>query len=750
MPFDFIWRGSTGVWSASLTAAAGNHFGDKYNFSAPGNWIAREMGTNLPYLPTDRIPRAFADKFPTGGTFLAKDRVYIGSGITEALSPCLYGGWVTVAEAGTCGSCGALLRYSGEWGYWGVTAGSSGTSIYEQPIIDALFPGVAGSGVFLNRPTGYSNLALHSIFVRPDNYAFPYLGGGITGDILKWCRYNDGVSSDYQYTSCTSRKPHEPLKLMVQLLEITCSDQTYYANAISFNDSTLAVKDALNTLKTLVIPNTLDEDGTPELHTHRTKKKIDLVLRTTGGLSGPAQWVYPGGSPGTVQNASTIGSSSLPRIAISDWNPSYELVLDGGRWLSIGGKVDHDVTMAFSTNAAVNLLSDSRISRLIPNLHYKLGKMTFKNMNIADFVQAGANDYRNFPYYDIFTPPFYVVCPITFIDCGLARASLQYPASVYIETTRAEGYAEYPIYRTSYALSNPVNFYGCTFGIEIRDRIMTEHVPGSFPSYLTGLYYSPPTSFGQTSGWGNLMLTMIPRTYELFMEISAPEGQMRAQTIYGNKLPITRPSVYSTYTGITYPAFTMSRLEARDQYFTVNLGEEGTTRATKMNHLTIGGAAVQAALYDRDILHTPDPRYVPGSYWQELNYIPTRVNVNGTLVANYCNITDFCELVASPTLNSEDTQGVTSDIRIGEVRLFNFGTLNQSYNSNFKNWRIGSVTGGSSAAAGTVLGGIRFLDETGIVRSSGRVWNTQLYNGYNARQSSSGKTPPSAPELGLP
>jgi hypothetical protein len=735
--------GSTGAWSASLTAAAGNHFGDKYNFSAPGNWQRSAAGT-APWTDTDIVPGQFA----TNASY--PHYAYIGSynytnpsnatvyGFTGIKSPCLYGGFFTLAEAGTTGSCAAMVRYSGEWGYWGVTAGASGSFVYnaDGSIKWSSMLAVMGFSAPYSSAVNYivnPSPRDINVIISTDNYAFPYLGGGITGDILKWCRYNDGVSSDYEYTSCTSRKPHEPLKLMVKELVLRDTPEVYSV------EQYVGLRGITYTLNrhSYVAPNTLDEDGTPELHTHLTKKKVDLVLRTTGGPSGPAGWAYPYYF-GYPMNPLYSGFQH-PRIILDDYNPSTEYILDGGRYWGI---YSYNESWGIETTRGFGV----PLTRLVPDVHYKVGSVLFKNIQTAEV--AGFPQNINSPDLHNNIDQFRVYSPTTFRDCAIGRAVTSYAGRLFNVRTNQEGYAESNLQTTAYAYQSPmINFYGCTFDIATRNKNMGIYSQ-FFPSY-TGVTVSTLASWGNTGYWGNLTVSMAPRIGQEFIERDASEGSLRKSTVVGEYNPFSLPALYIHKFGITCGEYTLGVTEMRNQYFSINLGEEGTTRATKMNHLTIGGAGYQAYVIPDSII-TSDPQYVPGSYWQELNYIPTRVKVNGTINANYCNITDFCELVASPTLNSNDNAGVTSDIRIGEVRLFNFGTLNQSYNPQFINWRIGSVTGGSSAAAGTVLGGIRFLDETGIVRSSGRLWNTQLYNGYNARQSSSGKTPPSEPELGLP
>jgi hypothetical protein len=183
---------------------------DQYCFNAPGNWL---LDTGAEIVPTTETPK-WLDQFFIGGgvsLFGAVNK----PGYTAAKSPCLYGGFSGNVHLGT-------------WGH--TSAASTGTTL---------------------------TTAVGNCYLGDFGYPFPWIGGGISGDILRWCAYRDGISlanAATFYTAANStgfRNPSENLKLKIK------------SNFYLYSDK-------------VRIPSPYDGQGTPELHTQATKFIIDI------------------------------------------------------------------------------------------------------------------------------------------------------------------------------------------------------------------------------------------------------------------------------------------------------------------------------------------------------------------------------------------------------------------------------------------------------------------------------------------
>jgi hypothetical protein len=184
---------------------------DQYCFNAPGNWLIKTNDNQL--IGTTATP-AYGDMFFIGGGVSLFGAVNY-PGYTFAKSPCLYGGFSGNVALGT-------------WSHTSTV--STGTTF---------------------------TTAANDAYLGSFGYPFPWLGGGISGDILRWCAYRDGVSlagATAFYTAANSsgfRNPSQNLKLKIG------------GNINIYNDRYLQ-------------PSTYDATGTPELHTQNTKFIVDI------------------------------------------------------------------------------------------------------------------------------------------------------------------------------------------------------------------------------------------------------------------------------------------------------------------------------------------------------------------------------------------------------------------------------------------------------------------------------------------
>lgn len=177
----FLWVGSTAgayVANAGTTAWIASNIVDQYNFNKSGNWyVSSIINGTYRWGATSGTP-SNGDTVIFGGesSVTTPTGFYNNTesfGWTAAKSPCLFGGF-----SGGVGS-----------GSWSNTSG-------------------VASGTTFTTPLNY-------IIGNMGAYTFPYLGGGITGDVANWCALRDGVSAGWhtlQYSSGI-RDPQQNLKL---------------------------------------------------------------------------------------------------------------------------------------------------------------------------------------------------------------------------------------------------------------------------------------------------------------------------------------------------------------------------------------------------------------------------------------------------------------------------------------------------------------------------------------------------------
>jgi len=204
MPINYLWTSKT----PGPTASAQEHL-LKYCWNAPGNWMVWDT-TLRRWTPTQNIPGAWNDAAHVGSGYDPYRGNSLSSftelpGWTAAKNPLLYGGYSGGVGAGTW-TLGATGTQGTTWTSLisrfyhlvGVTKASGSSLSYEMKVT----------------PTTDAYKQLQDIY----KYPFPYLGGGLTGDILNWCAARDGLTAaDYisAYTAMGGRNPADGLRLKV-------------------------------------------------------------------------------------------------------------------------------------------------------------------------------------------------------------------------------------------------------------------------------------------------------------------------------------------------------------------------------------------------------------------------------------------------------------------------------------------------------------------------------------------------------
>lgn len=175
----YLWVGSTAgsyVSNAGATAWISANLVDQYNFNKAGNWYTQVVSSgSYRWGATTGVP-GNGDIVVIGGEYANSAQELLGW--TSAKSPLIFGGF-----SGGVGS-----------GSWSNTVGSPSGTTYTTPL----------NAITVNLNGG----------VTP-SYTFPYLGGGITGDIATWCATRDGVSAGWHVKAYSSgvRDPQANLKL---------------------------------------------------------------------------------------------------------------------------------------------------------------------------------------------------------------------------------------------------------------------------------------------------------------------------------------------------------------------------------------------------------------------------------------------------------------------------------------------------------------------------------------------------------
>ena len=203
MPLEFHWVGATGN---SIS---------KYDWNVPGNWIVYDLESLNTISNASQNPWGKATRVPEAG-----DTVIIGQKY-HCFSPLLFGGYT-----------GGLTHNSGSWGIaGGVTSATAGVT--DGGVDMVLYTDVEAADIsvtlafsLLNGPNNRNPSALfgsfeggndeyveaveimnpHSPAISPtgaatydslsSKYPFPYLGGGLTGEVLKWAYTQHKTSYD--------------------------------------------------------------------------------------------------------------------------------------------------------------------------------------------------------------------------------------------------------------------------------------------------------------------------------------------------------------------------------------------------------------------------------------------------------------------------------------------------------------------------------------------------------------------------
>lgn len=237
MATKYLWVSQNVGFTAGITANV-----DKYCYNIPSNWLAWnadisrwESTTTIPYERTTLVlGYSEVEVWSTLTGSMNPQELDYARGYTHAKNPLLFGG------------------YSG--------GSTSGTWSNTNPAHDP----TAATGGYV-RPLNRFNHA--AILANPNtppqnqdylhvnnHYDFSYLGGGITGDIAKWCAYRDGLTvGDYSTVNTSGfRDPKAGLRLHTRNLLI----QDYQS----------------------LTGSNYDAAGTPEFHTPATKLQSEIIL----------------------------------------------------------------------------------------------------------------------------------------------------------------------------------------------------------------------------------------------------------------------------------------------------------------------------------------------------------------------------------------------------------------------------------------------------------------------------------------
>ena len=231
MAIKYLWVSQNVGFTAGITANV-----DKYCYNIPSNWLEWNGDTSR-WVPSTTIPGS-PDEYSTAystltGSYNPQELDY-ARGYTHAKNPLLFGG------------------YSG--------GSTSGTWSNTNPAHDP----TAATGGYVKPLNFFNHLAiLANPNTQPKNqdylhvnnhYNFSYLGGGITGDIAKWCAYRDGLTvGDYSTVNTSGfRDPKAGLRLHTHNLMI----QDYQS----------------------MTGSNYDAAGTPEFHTPATKLQSEIIL----------------------------------------------------------------------------------------------------------------------------------------------------------------------------------------------------------------------------------------------------------------------------------------------------------------------------------------------------------------------------------------------------------------------------------------------------------------------------------------
>jgi hypothetical protein len=566
---------------------------DQYCFNAPGNWMVLTGNAGSQYWATTSNTPNASDSFYIGigsSADVPNTSTYPFSypGYTHAHSPCLFGGY----------SGGVYL------GTWSHTNTASFGSTYTS--------------------------AMSTAFIYPDyGYNFPYVGGGISGDIARWCAYRDGISAS-SYTASNSSGFRDPSKTL-----------------------RLKVTNDLFIISTKIIqPSVFDENQTPEYHTAVTKTIIDLE-----GVKALASVSAQPGIPAGVRTKATI---IIPASTGLRLNGFYFDTLLENRGPSISDAVRETISAT-------------------PNVYpytvdYESRYQNIVGRRLDMFVR------RNCRFDD---------CLFSKVDVEFAPRGVTFTGVIAPYAGPAGGITLIPeIFSTSQKtviFNSNVNEYNSWYE-------------------LYGVTGGDIDGIPSTEG----IVNIDSKSQPLYSSIGAEYPNM----VKGIGIGFHRP----------YGLETLQQFRNKRDAFVVG-DSSNTNKIASIRKINLGVNSNAAS------------------------FIPAALQFAGNAIISDITCRSGCRVESHPDISSD------ASVRIAQITLSKLGTLDLSRsNSNFDNWLIGGISGGSGSSGGAVYGGIVFADELGIVRGSENVrfWNTQLVNGVNSRQTTYGVVSEFSAESGLP
>jgi len=268
----YLWVGydTTGISFSMQSIDDAVHI-DQYCWNRPGNWYLYTLVGGVPsWVPTWELPKPF-DSVVVGDDGLSSTTQGSIQGWTHAKSPLLWGG------------------YSG-----GVRSGSWSTTG---------LPGDSYSGFTFT--SAIANFSFNETIPVPTNprrlaYEFPYVGGGLTGEVLNWVAARDRLPP-HVYTKEYSNTGRDPLNGLVLKVGTAVNIKTY--------------KDPSNYRPQITIPTQINSNNRMIIDLNFVK----AITALTGGSS----------SIGTVQTNLTYNKhdtfivGSCGSEGVSGWQLSY-------------------------------------------------------------------------------------------------------------------------------------------------------------------------------------------------------------------------------------------------------------------------------------------------------------------------------------------------------------------------------------------------------------------------------------------
>ena len=237
MAIKYLWVSQNVGFTAGITANV-----DKYCYNIPSNWLIWNETTSRwnpsTTIPFERTTQALGSSEVQAHSTLTgsmnPQELDYARGYTHAKNPLLFGGYSGGSTSGTWSNTNPAHD---------PTAATGG---YVRPLNRFNHAAILANPNTPPKDQDYLHVNNH--------YNFPYLGGGITGDIAKWCAYRDGLTvGDYSTVNTSGfRDPKAGLRLHTHNLMI----QDYQS----------------------MTGSNYDAAGTPEFHTPATKLQSEIIL----------------------------------------------------------------------------------------------------------------------------------------------------------------------------------------------------------------------------------------------------------------------------------------------------------------------------------------------------------------------------------------------------------------------------------------------------------------------------------------